>query len=81
VAKIKDSETYLCGVNLFNHKASLNLHRQTQSKSFRFSFNWYLIMLVIACMALQGCALFKKKCDCPPVGKRRAAIEFVLPLA
>lgn len=38
-----------------------------------------LAILLIISMSLSGCALFKKNCDCPPVGKKRAAATQTIP--
>lgn len=34
-----------------------------------------LILLIGFCLSFSGCGIFKKKCDCPPVGNSQKKIS------
>jgi len=39
----------------------------------------HLLLVAVTALLLQGCFLFKKKCDCPSFGKRNAPKEISKP--
>jgi hypothetical protein len=46
--------------------------------NIRFGKKTFIVLIMVSA-TLSGCALFKKNCDCPPVGKKRAAINQTAP--